>query len=351
MLILSLSEWNEFLSNCPNAHLLQTAAWGELKSEFGWEPVRLAVVSGGIKWGAQVLFRTLPLGLTFAYLPKGPVCQDSDCKIEARFPGQIFWNRVDQICRQKRAVFLKVEPDQQLIRNQYGDSSPPKGFQVSPHAIQPMRTIVVDLQGSEEEILARMKQKTRYNIRLASKKGIAIRSSTDIETFFDLMRATGERDQFGIHNLDYYLKAFNLFKDAGACDLLLAEYEGEPLAALMVFTTGKRSWYLYGASVTIHRERMPTYLLQWEAMKWAKSAGCRQYDLWGIPDYNEEVLEAEFTNRSDGLWGIYRFKRGFGGEICRSAGPWDRVYQSTLYKLYLRWVARGEGQSERLDLG
>jgi lipid II:glycine glycyltransferase (peptidoglycan interpeptide bridge formation enzyme) len=185
-----------------------------------------------------------------------------------------------------------------------------------------------------------MKQKTRYNIRLAAKKGVSVQSSSDIDVFFHLMEATGERDKFGIHNLDYYRKTYDLFKPIGACELLLAEFNGEPLAALMVFAAGKRSWYLYGASASLHRDRMPTYLLQWEAMKWARSVGCAQYDLWGIPDHDQEILEAEFSNRSDGLWGIYRFKRGFGGTVRRSAGAWDRVYQSILYNLYQRWVNR-----------
>lgn len=338
MPILSLVEWNDFLFKCPKTHLLQTASWGELKSDFGWESVRLAVLSEERNWGAQILFRNLPLGFTFAYLPKGPVLQDSNWDAAAQFPGQTFWAEVDQLCRSKRAVFLKVEPD---LANNQGGRELPKGFIGSPHAIQPRRTIVVDLQGSEEEIMARMKQKTRYNIRLAAKKGVVVRSSSDIEVFYGLMQTTGERDQFGIHNLEYYLQAFNLFKPDGACELLLAEYEGEPLAALMVLVAGERSWYLYGASASLHRDRMPTYLLQWEAMKWARTQGCMQYDLWGIPDYDQEILEAEFADRSDGLWGIYRFKRGFGGEIYRSAGAWDRVYQSIPYKIYLRWADRG----------
>ena len=109
----------------------------------------------------------------------------------------------------------------------------------------------------------------------------------------------------------------------------------------MVFAAGRRSWYLYGASQSLHRQRMPTYLLQWEAMQWARTAGCQQYDLWGIPDYDQQVLETDFASRSDGLWGVYRFKRGFGGQVTRSVGPWDRVYQPILYRLYLRWVGRG----------
>jgi lipid II:glycine glycyltransferase (peptidoglycan interpeptide bridge formation enzyme) len=106
----------------------------------------------------------------------------------------------------------------------------------------------------------------------------------------------------------------------------------------MVFAHGPRAWYLYGASSDEYREAMPTYLLQWEAMRWAMRCGCREYDLWGVPDAGENELEAGFTTRSDGLWGVYRFKRGFGGELRRSPGPWDRVYRPELYWLYGLWV-------------
>jgi lipid II:glycine glycyltransferase (peptidoglycan interpeptide bridge formation enzyme) len=200
---------------------------------------------------------------------------------------------------------------------------------------------MVDLRADEETILGRMKQKTRYNIRLAGKKGIIVHPSSNIELFYQLMQATGERDEFGIHSLEYYRKAYELFNPGGNCELFLAEFNGTPLSALLVFSQGNRAWYLYGASTSLHREKMPTYLLQWEAMKWARQLGCTHYDLWGIPDYDQETLEAEFMDRSDGLWGVYRFKRGFGGEVYRSSGPWDRVYQPMLYNLYLKWASRG----------
>ena len=116
--------------------------------------------------------------------------------------------------------------------------------------------------------------------------------------------------------------------------MLLAEYGGEPLAAVMVFARGRRAWYFYGASADTQRERMPTYILQWEAIRWARQRGCLEYDLWGVPDADEATLESSFASRSDGLWGVYRFKRGFGGELRRAVGPWDRVYSAMIYRLY-----------------
>jgi lipid II:glycine glycyltransferase (peptidoglycan interpeptide bridge formation enzyme) len=116
--------------------------------------------------------------------------------------------------------------------------------------------------------------------------------------------------------------------------LLQAEYDHQPLAAVMVFARGNRSWYFYGASSNLERNRMPAYLVQWEAMRWAASRGCTVYDLWGIPDLPEEKLEAGFTEKEEGLWSVYRFKRGFGGSIQRSVGAWVRVYHPLLYRLY-----------------
>jgi lipid II:glycine glycyltransferase (peptidoglycan interpeptide bridge formation enzyme) len=273
----------------------------------------------------------LAYGIKFAYLPKGPIGEGwSD-----------LWPEVDQLCRQRGAIFLKVEPDEWETGNADAKPlSPPGGFRSSRHAIQPMRTLIVDLSGAEDDILGRMKQKARYNIRLALKKGIIVRPSSDLETFYHLMEVTSQRDRFGVHQPDYYQQTYSLFHSRGQCELLLAEYDREPVAALMVLANVRRAWYFYGASSEMHRELMPTYLIQWEAMRWARSTGCDEYDLWGVPDYELDVLEANFSQRSEGLWGVYRFKRGFGGELRRAAGPWDRVYNPIGYALYSLWMKR-----------
>ena len=113
----------------------------------------------------------------------------------------------------------------------------------------------------------------------------------------------------------------------------------------MAFTQGWRAWYFYGASADQRRELMAPYLLQWEAMRWARLRGCTEYDLWGIPDASEVELEAQFAARTDGLWGVYRFKRGFGGRICRAAGPWDRVYHPTMYRA-VNWMMNRRATGE-----
>ena len=330
MPIVTLADWNQFLTQHPNAHLLQTGEWGELKSAFGWKPVR--IITGNV--GVQILFRKLPFGFTIGYIPK------------ANVPKTLL-SEIDAACKESRAIFLKIEPD--LWENQKPDRpalSEAEGWHLelgtSPNNIQPPRTILVDIKGSEEEILARMKQKTRYNIRLAEKKAVTIRTWDDIEFFHRIMLVTGGRDGFGIHSREYYQRAYELLQPKGMAEILVAEYAGKPLAALFVARNGKRAYYLYGASTDEERNRMPAYLLQWEAVKWAKARGCEEYDLWGVPDEDEETLEANFEKRNDGLWGVYRFKRGFGGELKRAAQAMDRVYNPLVYWAYLRFIGNRE---------
>jgi len=320
----SFEQWKAFLSKVENPHILQTAEWGELKRAFGWEVER--IVSGD--FGVQILFRKLLLGFTVAYLPKPA---NGNWLLVS---GDSLWAEIDAVCRKKRAVFLKIEPD--CWETEFvSPTNHQLPFTISPHNIQPPRTIIVSLAGTDDEILGRMKQKCRYNVRLAEKKEVTVRSWDDLEGFHRLMEVTGGRDGFGVHSLEYYRKAYELFHPTGMADILVAEYDSKPLATLMVFALGKRAYYLYGASTDDERNRMPTYLLQWRAMQWARERGCTEYDLWGVPDADEAALEAQFESRNDGLWGVYRFKRGFGGEVKRAAQALDRVYMPLLYRLYL----------------
>lgn len=327
---ISSFEWNEFLTNHPNAHILQSGEWGELKSAFGWEAARM--VAGDL--GVQILFRRLPLGLTFAYIPKGPV-GSPEKKADKQF-----WAEIDSLCRKKHAVFLKVEQ-----AGWEGDSTvfmQPSNYFSSPLRIQPRSTLVVDLQGSEEDIFNRMKPKTRYNIRLAGRKEVVVRSSNDIENFYRVMGVTSQREAFHVHSLEYYRRAYELFYPKGMCELFVADFQSQTLAAVMVFAFGGTAYYFYGASANMERNRKPTYPLQWQAIRWAHSRGCTEYDMWGIPDEATDVDDDEAEAREDGLWGVYRFKRGFGGSIKRARQALDRIYNQLLYRLYL-WRFAGSG--------
>ncbi len=327
MAALTRDEWDDLLVDFPQAHVLQSAAWGDLKSAFGWQ---VEHVQAG-KAGAQLLFRYFLPGLGMAYLARGPVGEDWTA----------LWPEIHAACRRRRVIFLKVEPDA-WEDDPLNVAERWSGF-LPAASIQPQRTVVLSLEGDEDAWLERMKPKTRYNIRLAERKGVTVRPVEDVATFHALMQVTGSRDGFGVHSLAYYQRAYEGFVRQGRAVLLQAEFEGRPLAAVMIFWQGARAWYFYGASNDEERNRMPTYLLQWEAMRWAAKQGCREYDLWGVPDAGEEELEAGFTQRSDGLWGVYRFKRGFGGRL-RRVMAWDWVYQPLLYRFYA-WYARRKGRA------
>ncbi len=334
--------WDAFVERRADGHALQTSAWAALKSRFGWSAGRVAILDGEqIVAGASVLFRKLPLGLgTFAYAPKGPLVDwDNAPYVSTLFDG------LDALCRAHRAFALKLEPD--LEENDEGrttkDESTWLPSDIRPSSpVQPQRTILLDLTKTEDELLATMHQKTRYNIRLAARKGVVVREGTedDLPAFYALTQVTGARDGFGVHSADYYRAALELFAPRGWARLFVAEVhetgiEPTPVAAIMVFAFGNKAWYMYGASGDEHRERMPNYALQWEAIRWAKARGCALYDLWGVPDKDEATLEMQYLKRDDDLWGVYRFKRGFGGRLVRYVGAFDQVYSPLLYRAFL----------------
>lgn len=349
---LSTEEWDAYAESrvpsgtptnqSPSCHILQTSTWAELKCSFGWWATRVAARrKGQVVAGAQILFRPLPIGIgSIAYLPKGPLVDWNDLD-QCRYVLSL----CEEVARSGHAIFLKVEPDLPDTP-ETATLMERLGLQPSQQSVQPRRTLIVDLSVSEEELLARMTQKTRYNIRIAKRRGVTIRvatpetASVDLETFQNLIQTTGKRGRFGVHTAKYYQRAYELFHSKAQADLFLAEHRGISLAAIMVFTMSGRAWYFYGASSNDERHRMPTYALQWEAMRWAKERGCHSYDLWGVPDDDETQLETQFMDRRDGLWPVYRFKRGFGGRVTRSTGAWDKVCVPWAYKLYTHYLAR-----------
>lgn len=335
---ISESEWDHFVWRHPRGHILQTQAWGKLKAAHGWRAARASVLGDQNRpvAVALVLLRSLPYGLgRIAYVPRGPVVNwDDERQAEASV------QTVCRLARSQRAFAVVIEPE---LLDTPADRHLLERLKLRPldFSVQPRRTIWVNLDVDEDvDILAAMKHKTRYNIGLAKRRGVTVRagSADDAALFYAMLRATAERDSFAIHPLSYYRDFLTLFARGtdGPARLLIAEYQREPLAALVVAAMGERAIYLYGASANHYRELMPTYLLQWEAMLWARQRGCKTYDMWGVPDEDEATLEANFERRSDGLWGVYRFKRGFGGQVVRYIGAWAYVLSPLRWWLFNR---------------
>jgi peptidoglycan pentaglycine glycine transferase (the first glycine) len=319
--------WDAFVGSSSYGHVLQSWEWGEVKARTGWESTRLALRAGkDVRAAAQILLRSLPYGLgRLAYVPKGPVLDYED-----RGALTSMLAMLEGFCSQQGVISLKIEPEvlessgvvEQLLALGLTKASP----------VQMRSTIWVDLALSEEEILAKQKQKTRYNTRLAIKRGVTIRPGTDSDLahWYAMYASTARRDSFSIHGLEYYKIVLEELRTRGLAELLLAEHEGDLLAGIIVFLFGSKAQYMYGASSNEKRNLMAPYLLQWEGMRWAKKHGATVYDLWGIPDRLEE---------NEDLWGVYRHKRGYGGEIVRYVGAFDMV-RSRLQHLALERVAR-----------
>lgn len=287
-----------------------------------------------------MLKRPVPrLPLSILYVPKGPVLNYDDAQLR-----QSVLARLEQWARQEGAIFVKIDPD--VARSRGLDPAIPhpagkafiaeleaRGWRFSDDQIQFRNTVELDLTLSEEELLANMKSKTRYNIRLAGRKDVVVRRGTpdDFPMIAAMYETTAERNDFTIRPPGYYLDAWHSFYDAGMAQPLIAEYEGTALAAVIVVRYGRRAIYMYGASNNKERNRMPNYLLQWEAIRWAKEQGCDVYDFWGAPD--------EFVE-SDSMWGVWRFKSGFEGEVVRHIGAWDYPARPLWYWAYTQIIPR-----------
>jgi lipid II:glycine glycyltransferase (peptidoglycan interpeptide bridge formation enzyme) len=357
------ADWNQRIAQLPRPHLLQTVEWARAKQPFGWTPhYKTWEQDGRLVAAAQILQRSirLPLGrsLCMLYAPKGPLLADwNDAALRARVLADL-----RDFAGEVGAFFIKIDPDFAYGYGLPGAADERKvaaaaefvaelkaaGWRYSNEQVQMHNTMLIDVDKSEDQILAAMKQKGRYNLRLAQKKGVVVRRGTpaDFPMIYKMYAETAVRDGFVIRSEEYYRAVWDEFYAAGMLAPLLAEVEGEVVAGLMLFMFGGQSWYIYGMSRDRHRELMPNYLLQWEAIRASREAGCKVYDLWGAPD--------EFAE-SDPMWGVYRFKLNLGAYEARHIGAWDLPTQPLVYLLYtqalprligaMRW--RGRRQTRR----
>jgi lipid II:glycine glycyltransferase (peptidoglycan interpeptide bridge formation enzyme) len=326
-------EWNQALAQLPAPHVLQTWEWGAFKERQGWRAKRWLWESGGNPQAAALLLirRAGPLPARVAYVPKGPTMDTSDASQVDQVLGDL-----EHLARSERAIFLKIDPDvvedspegQQAVEHLRR-----RGWQPSQEQVQFRSTMFLDITREPDEILSGMKSKWRYNVRLAGRRGVAVRPGglDDLPLLYDMYHETSLRDRFVIRPKPYYREAWGSFIEAGLAQPLIAEVEGEAVAMLLLFRFAKRAWYMYGASRARHRNLMPNHLLQWEGMRWAKEQGCTVYDLWGAPDVLDD---------SDPMWGVYRFKQGFGAKLVRHIGAYDFPAAQLPYWLYTTAMPR-----------
>lgn len=302
----------------------QSSEWGDILISEGKGVERLAVMDGGeTVLEAQIVYMLLPFGWKYAFCPKGPVMKEQGIKNKE----QIF-NSLTNYFAKKRCVFFRFEPSLLLT---------PYSLLLKTHDINPRATTVLDLGKSLEELLAAMHAKTRYNIRLAEKKGLRVSREKNMEVFWNLMKETGKRDGFSLHEKKHYEHVF----DSPAVDQITV-YSGETPVAVGVFIgVGDTYTYLYGASDYEHRQLMAPYLVQWEGIRDGKQRGFREYDFFGIAPRKEirnkkqEIREEEYEYDGGHQYaGVTRYKLGFGGETREVPGTFDLIISPVKYRMY-----------------
>ncbi|NLU49054.1 MAG: peptidoglycan bridge formation glycyltransferase FemA/FemB family protein [Syntrophomonadaceae bacterium] len=340
--------FSEFVSRHPKGHILQTWEWGRVKASTGWQPVPLVMEKSGIIVGAMmILKRRIPLPLCnrcIFYAPRGPVVDYHDReRVNALLEG------AQAVARQHGAIFLKIDPDipvqdtvftAMLKENGFRKTVTAEGFE----GVQPTFVFRLDITPSEDELLANMAPKTRYNIRLAARKGVKIYQVEDkqeLKTFYELLKETAQRDKFLIRGYEYFSTIWEELVTRDLARFFLAEYQGKAVAGTLALKLGDKAWYSYGASSNEHRNVMPNYLIQWTMIRWARENGCTLYDFRGVSgDLSED----------NPLYGLYRFKKGFNGDFVEFVGEWDKVYSPFFYWLWskvlplyyrsVRWLIR-----------
>ncbi len=326
------SVWDAAIASL-NGSILQSWVWGEFKSRHGWEKALRILVqeSGDPVISGQVLIRRIG-PFSVLYVPRGPAAREASDACWSAFTIEL-----NRIARNENAVVSFVEPERpvETLQASHGDLA----WHPAPVELQPLRTIKVPLDSDDESILQRMKSKTRYNIRLAIRRGVTVREAdaNEIVPFYEMLEETSGRDrsgEFAIHGIDYYADLLNVLGDSA--QFLLAEIDGEIAAGAILFHHLDETIYMFGASTQRHQRHMPAHLIQFEAMRRARERGSARYDLWGIPATDEppDELGGDRVNVRSGMWGVYRFKLGFGGDIVSYPGVLERQHFPSLVRLW-----------------
>jgi lipid II:glycine glycyltransferase (peptidoglycan interpeptide bridge formation enzyme) len=340
--------WDELVAAL-GGQPFQSWAWGELKSDFGWQPHRLAAPGGS---AAQVLVRPYR-GLAVAYVPRGPVIGQHQSLDDSLVDALI------RLARSRRAAFLRLEPD---VLEDDPDAAAldttlrRHGFRPAERTLQPRSSIRLDLRPGVDELLAGLSKGHRADIRRAQRDGVTVRVGArdeEVDRLHQMLVATSARKPFGFHSAAYYRTLWRVLGDAAR--LLIAEHDGQVVAASLVLAWGQHGTYLVAGSTAAGLEHRAAHLLQWHAIGWAKERGAITWDMWGIADArgrhelaaqrgadrgSPDMARLDAEARRDPLDGVYRFKKGWGGRVVRTLPAYDRVFIAPAYWFW-QW-RRGE---------
>ncbi|MEG1874662.1 MAG: peptidoglycan bridge formation glycyltransferase FemA/FemB family protein [Angelakisella sp.] len=334
-------EYEDFVAGHPAGGFTQSWHWQEVKNNWKFAAVVCRGQNDRILGSCGLLIQPLPcLRSAFLYSPRGPVCDPGDGGVLACLK-----EGIDAVAAQYHAHSIKCDPeflagDRVLLANMerlgFRRSWGAEGFE----GIQARVNYQLPIAGkTEQQLLAALPQKTRYNIRYAVKHGVTVApgGAQALDDFMRIYRVTGERDGFSTRPREYFARMLEAFGDN--IRLYLGYCNGRAICGAVTLNYGGRCCYVYGASDNACRNLMPNYLLQWEMIRWAVATGCRVYDFQGI--------SGELDNEQNPRYGLYRFKRGFGGEVVELAGEFDFVYRPLVYRMVNHWLARNKKAKER----
>lgn len=321
--------YKEFLENNERCNFQQSIEWGKVKQAWKNEIVLSKNENNEIVGAISVLIRKIPIFGNFMYVSRGPICDIHDEKVLKDLT-----NGLKELAKKYKAFTLKWEPDIKSDDLEFRKIAINLGFKIKDDAkdfsegIQPRYVFRLDLKGkTEEEIFAAFHQKTRYNVRLATKKGVVIKEGTreDLKDFHKIMEVTGKRDDFMIRPLSYFEKMYDELAPEHLKLMMAYTQEGEPISGIIDIIYGNKIWYLYGASSNEHRNLMPNYLLQWDMIKYSIEHKKEMYDFRGVVGVVDE---------SHPQYGLYRFKKGFGATFTEFIGEVYIPFKPLTYSIY-----------------
>ena len=337
--------WDDVAVRSRYGHVMQSIAWATQRSSQGWNPATVRI--GEPLPMANVLWRHFPLGFAIAYVPRGPIFDHQD---PSQFDAAL--GALAEIARRRKPIFLKVDPEIPVERADLVSRYARHGFFRSAQDVQPVvATLEIDLALDEERILAGLDKDTRWSVRAAERRGVVVAERSDhdaLKAFYRLYEETGRRAEFIVRPEFYYVQLWQRLVADGHASLYVAILDGEIVACAMLFWCGERAIYMYGASGEPGRRSHASYLLQWHCIREARRRGSARYDLGGVP---------VTPNGHDSMYGVYLFKKGFGGTRREFAGAYDIAPRPSLYRAWLALeprlyvaLARVRGRRARLPI-